>query len=214
MSRRLLLTFIALLICCPVHARGRRADYNDINLPTSFQSPAIRDLAYRIKSDADVEISHRVAERDSDMNRIESELNHTITSTPKYITNRNGPDFPNPDYDIIVQQARDEASVKMRAAERRFEESLTVIKRGEMERLNAINVLPSQFNNQLNTTSGSIGLVKQGTGVYVRNYMTFPNRSESDLYARPVTPLNAPPAFKYQAPPHTVAHPTRRTNAP
>jgi hypothetical protein len=171
------------------------------SISTSYTSPEMRDLAERIRSESSGALNKREIERQTQLQRIQEDLDRSISAIPKRFPGVNGrSSYANPDYEPSVQQLQADADEKKKRVESDFAEAANLIRRGEMERLRGLNSVPQSMNSQLQAKSGAVGLVKQGTSPYVHNYMNFPGKSEEDLYQRPVVPQLAPPAAKWQQP--------------
>jgi hypothetical protein len=99
--------------------------------------------------------------------------------------------MPNPNYDAEVDEIRRQGSEKQRKLRWDLERSKQDILRAAQRKIDDLKRTARHLDEQTKSQQGAVGLVQKGTTMHVRNYVHFPDQSESDLYAPPVAPLKA-----------------------
>ena len=169
-------------------------------LSLAGKSPdAISQQAYRMSHsalrDADQAIQQQQALLERTRANIDSKLQHDISLIPKFVYFGQHK-IDNRDYQAQISSLRKAAENEHSQALLRYENSVKIIA-GEVKRkLEGLGFTANHLNQQTKSTRGNVGLVPAGSSMYVRNYVVFPDSSESDFYRSPEVPLKASPAKK------------------
>lgn len=160
--------------------------------PKGPLAPQQSALAAKIQADCDQAIKSKEAYFNRAIEDVERRLKEDMRNVPKkYVDFRHSADNPTYESDIAdLQHAANERILKLRY---QMEQSRTNILAETKRKLENINATTQHLEQDLKSTTGAVALTKKGTSLHVRNYMSFPDLSESNQYAPPVVPLRATP---------------------
>ncbi|MBY0549383.1 MAG: hypothetical protein K2W95_19055 [Candidatus Obscuribacterales bacterium] len=132
-------------------------------------------------------LKHKQRLAEEAIKRINEGVDHALEGIPKMVpTGKRGEMEENEDYTHAESALRKDADKKIEVIRRDLQSYRERLKAETESAKSAVDMHESNLKSQLNVGSSNSRLTPQGTGVYVRNYVNFGQRSEKIILRKPV----------------------------
>lgn len=170
-------------------------------------------LVARIKDEEKRSISEKQELLELQIENSKARLKGQIASLTRYIW-IDGKKMEHPDYAPSVSSLNEQAYADQMRMTEAFNFAEANIRQAADKKIADLEQTARGMKKQMRSTHGAIGLIPDGTDLNVRNYMNFPDASESDYYRRPTVPLRAGPAQMLKLDPKVRQAPQNRGKMP
>ncbi|CAN5477973.1 hypothetical protein BH11CYA1_BH11CYA1_11870 [soil metagenome] len=115
-----------------------------------------------------------------------TQLKADIASVPRYYYTSSGKRYENPEYSGIVQSLRDSFERKVSMINEQLARDHIQLNSFYDRRQADLRDSCDSLKSQINSTTGSVQLTSQGTGMYVRNYINYGGVDAQPHYSVPI----------------------------